>query len=338
MLAMMKSICTLISLAMSLSPLPAADLPKAEISNGPLEAKIYLPDAKRGFYQGTRFDWSGVIDSLKFQGHNYYGPWFNKTRPDVHDFIYEGNDIIAGPCSAITGPVDEFAPLGWDDAKPGESFIKIGIGALRKPGDGKYDHYTLYPIADHGKWNVKRHSDSVEFTQQLSAAGYSYVYRKTVRLVPGKPEMVLEHSLKNRGARAIHTNVYNHNFLTLDEQSPGPGVTISVPFQIQSTHPPDKKLAEIRSNKILYIDALKDRNTVATPIEGFSDKVSDHIVRIEDTRVGAGMKIQADRPLWRESLWSIRTVLAVEPFIEITVDPGAEFSWSSTYEYYVLPR
>jgi len=160
---MMKSICTLISLAMSLSPLPAADLPKAEISNGPLEAKIYLPDAKRGFYQGTRFDWSGVIDSLKFQGHNYYGPWFNKTRPDVHDFIYEGNDIIAGPCSAITGPVDEFAPLGWDDAKPGESFIKIGIGALRKPGDGKYDHYTLYPIADHGKWNVKRHPDSVEF-------------------------------------------------------------------------------------------------------------------------------------------------------------------------------
>ncbi len=338
MLAMMKSICTLISLAMCLSPLQAADLPKAEISNGSLQARIYLPDAKRGFYQGTRFDWSGVIDSLKFQGHNYYGPWFNKTRPDVHDFVYEGDDIIAGPCSAITGPVDEFAPLGWDDTKPGESFVKIGIGALRKPADGKYDHYTLYPIADHGKWNVKKRADSVEFTQQLSAAGYSYVYRKTVRLVPGKPEMVLEHSLKNRGTHAIHTNVYNHNFLTLDEQPPGPGVTISVPFQIQSAHPPEEKLAEIRANKIVYVEALKDRNVVATPIEGFSDKTSDHIVRIEDTRVGAGMKMEADRPLWRESLWSIRTVLAVEPFVEITVEPGAEFTWKSTYEYYVLPR
>jgi hypothetical protein len=335
---MMKSICALISLAMSLSPLQAADLPKAEISNGPLQARVYLPDAKRGFYQGTRFDWSGVIDSLKFQGHNYYGPWFNKTRPDVHDFIYEGDDIIAGPCSAITGPVDEFEPLGWDDAKPGELFIKIGIGALRKPGDGKYDHYTLYPIADHGKWNVKKQPNSVEFTQQLSAVGYSYLYRKTVQLTPGKPEMVLEHSLRNRGTRAIHTNVYNHNFLTLDEQPPGPGVTISVPFQIQSTHPPDKRLAEIRGNKIVYLDALKDRNVVATPIEGFSDNASDHIVRIEDTRISAGMKIQADRPLWRESLWSIRTVLAVEPFVEITVEPGAEFTWKNTYEYYVLPR
>ena len=180
--------------------------------------------------------------------------------------------------------------------------------------------------------------DSVEFTQQLSAAGYSYIYRKTVRLVPGKPEMVLEHSLKNRGTRAIHTNVYNHNFLTLDEQPPGPGVTIFVPFQIQSSHPPDKKLAEIRSNKIVYIDALKDRNVVATPIEGFSDKASDHIVRIEDTRVGAGIKIQADRPLWRGVSMVDPPVLAVEPFVEITVDPGAEFTWSSTYEYYVLPR
>ena len=66
--------------------------------------------------------------------------------------------------------------------------------------------------------------------------------------------------------------------------------------------------------------------------------MGDHLIRIEDTRAGAGMKIQADRPLLRESLWSIRSVIAVEPFIEINVEPGAEFTWKSAYEYYTLTR
>jgi hypothetical protein len=36
-------------------------------------------------------------------------------------------------------------------------------------------------------------------------------------------------------------------------------------------------------------------------------------------------------------LWSIRTVLAVEPYIAINVQPGAEFTWKNTVQYYTLP-
>jgi len=49
------------------------------------------------------------------------------------------------------------------------------------------------------------------------------------------------------------------------------------------------------------------------------------------------MKIISDRPLARESLWSIRSVVAMEPFVAIAIEPGAEFSWKSTYSYYTLP-
>ena len=74
--------------------------PEAEIANGLLRAKIYLPDPQKGYYRGTRFDWSGVIHSLEYNGHDYYGPWFTKTDPKVIDFIFDGSDIVAGPCSA----------------------------------------------------------------------------------------------------------------------------------------------------------------------------------------------------------------------------------------------
>jgi hypothetical protein len=330
----------LATLLLYLTPFSMPDPPSATLSNGPINLKLHLPDLKRGFYRGTRFDWSGVIYSLQFHGHDYYGPWFTKTNPAIHDFVYQGSEIVAGPCSAITGPVDEFAPLGWDIAPPGGTFIKIGIGALRKPADAPaYDNYHLYDIADPGKWEIKEKNESVEFTQTLndSASGYSYVYRKTVRLTEGKPEMVLLHTLKNTGTRAIRTTVYNHNFLVLDRRAPGPGITISVPFQIQSPQPPEKDLAEIQGNRIVYLNTLKDRDRVATPLQGFSDKVEDHQIRIENRALGAGMTIQGDQPLFSESLWSIRSVLAIEPFIAISVEPGQEFSWNTTYSYYAIP-
>src|SRR4051794_15034193 len=76
----------------------AADSPQASISSRQIKAQLYLPDAKTGYYRGTRFDWSGVIYSLEYQGHDYYGPWYQGRRDDVRDFVYEGSDIIAGPC------------------------------------------------------------------------------------------------------------------------------------------------------------------------------------------------------------------------------------------------
>jgi hypothetical protein len=330
----------LATLLVFLTPFGMPDSPSATLSNGQLDVKIYLPDVKRGFYRGARFDWSGVIHSLEFKGHDYYGPWFTKTDPAIHDFIYQGDDIIAGPCSAITGPVDEFGPLGWDNAQPGKTFIKIGVGALRKPSDATtYDNFHLYEIEDTGKWEFKRKPDFIEFKQTLKDpfSGYSYVYTKTVQLTSGKAEMVLLHTLKNTGTRAIRTTVYNHNFLVLDRQPTASGVTISVPFQIHSPQPPDKDFAEIQGNKIVYLKTLRDQDKVAMTIEGFSDKTEDHQIRIENRTVGAGMSLQADRPLSSESLWSIRSVLAMEPFIAISIEPGQEFSWKTTYQYFTLP-
>ncbi len=103
-----------------------------QISNGIIQATIHPPDPVSGFYRGTRFDWSGVIGSLKYAGHNYYGPWFTKTDPTVKDYIYQGDDIVAGPCSAVTGPAEEFSTneegLGFSEAAPGGTFLKIGVG------------------------------------------------------------------------------------------------------------------------------------------------------------------------------------------------------------------
>ena len=105
------------------SLLLAQDYPKAEISNGLIHAELMLPDSQNGSYQGTRFDWSGIISSLQFDGHEYFGRWYEHHDPKIHD--------------AITGPVEAFQTndkgLGYDEAKAGGTFVRIGIGTVRKP-------------------------------------------------------------------------------------------------------------------------------------------------------------------------------------------------------------
>src|SRR4051812_22993079 len=78
----------------------ATRAPQVEIGNGVLKARLYLPDIKKGYYRGTRFDWSGVIGSLEYKGHNYYGPWFARTDATVNDFVWQDAQVVAGPCSA----------------------------------------------------------------------------------------------------------------------------------------------------------------------------------------------------------------------------------------------
>jgi len=334
-------LASLLNLSGLLNQAPAPP-PQAEIYNSQVRMKLYLPDASNGFYRGARFDWAGVVASLEYQGHNFYGPWFTRTDPKVHDFTYDGPDIVAGSGSSITGPAEEFstnrAALGFAEAKPGGTFIKIGVGVLRKPDDASYSPFTNYKLVDPGKWTVSKTLDSIVFTHQLSdpSSGYAYLYTKTVRLIKDKPQMLLEHSLTNTGRRTIQSSVYNHNFLVLDQQPTGPDFVITVPFQITTALPPDQVLAEIRGNQIVYRKRLENQDRVFFAMQGFGSNPSDYDIRIENRKTRAGMRITADRPLTRLVLWSIRSVLSMEPYIGMSIEPGRTFTWQYTYSPYTL--
>jgi hypothetical protein len=162
----------LVFLALLQAGAPAVMPPSATISNSRIRATVLLPDAKSGYYRGTRFDWSGNISSLTVNGHEYFGQWFEKYAPTTHD--------------AIMGPVEEFqtgdGALGYAQAPVGGRFIRIGVGVLRKPEEKAFRRFETYEILDHGTWTTKAGPDRIEFTHELSDGGYAYVYRKTLRL------------------------------------------------------------------------------------------------------------------------------------------------------------
>jgi hypothetical protein len=305
----------------------AADYPEARISNGVLQATLQLPDAKSGYYRGSRFDWSGAISSLQFKGHEYFGKWFDGFDPKNHD--------------NIMGPVEEFLTdgmgVGYEEAKAGGSFVKIGVGAVRKYADRPFEQFHTYEIADNGKWSVRRGADFVEFTQVLGDVnGYAYVYTKTVRLVKGKPEMVLEHSLKNTGKKTISSSVYEHNFYMLDQQPAGPEYSVQFPFNAHA-QADLHGLAETRGKELAYLKELQDKQSVYTLIDGFGNAALDYNIKVENRKAGIGVRQTSDRPLSKLAFWSIRSTVCPEAYIDFSVAPGHETKWKINYEFYTLP-
>lgn len=309
-------------LLLALGSLYAAEVPQAEISNGQLSAVLYLPDATHGYYQGTRFDWAGVVPSLKYQGHQYFGQWFEKYDPKTHD--------------AIMGPVEEFLPpLGYDEAKTGGTFVRIGVGLLRKPEEKEFRRFYTYDIVDPGKRSIRKHADSVEFRHEVSDAtsGYAYQYQKTVRLTKGKPELVLEHILKNTGHKSISTEVYDHNFFMIDGQPTGPEMSVKFPWDLQASG--NREVLDLKGSTLTYSRPQTKSDTVMAEFKGYNDTAKDFDFRIENKKTGAGVHITADRPLAKVLFWSIPTVLCPEPYIKIDVAPGQEFTWRIVYDFYV---
>ncbi len=296
--------------------------PRADISNGIIKARLYLPDTKNGYYMATRFDWSGVISSLEYKGHNYFGQWFEKYSPIIHD--------------AIMGPVEEFSPLNYDEADPWGNFVKIGVGILTKPADKKYSSFTLYPIVDPGYWKTEKKADGVKFMQELKDENYSYEYTKSVQLVRGKPEMVISHILKNTGKETIETDVYNHNFFVIDNQPTGPGLALTFPVDISGTGRGIGDIAELRGNRVVFNrDLVKGESIYCPSLEGLNDSLVDYDIKIENLITGAGARIRSDQPLSKMVLWGCSTTLCPEPYIHIKVEPGKDFRWSYYYEFYI---
>ena len=294
--------------------------PGTVISNNEVQMKLYLPDQEKGFYRATRFDWSGVIASVQYKGHEYFGNWKETQDPLFHD--------------GITGPVEGYIEpgLGYAEADPGGKFIRIGVGIIEKEEEPKYSYTKTYKILDHGKWNIDKGEDWIIFTHEIeSDIGYGYIYTKAIKLKSNG--FTMEHTLRNTGSKKIETDQFNHNFFVIDNERSGPAFTISFPFAI-STDDDLKGYLEIKEKNLNFIKEL-DNASVFLELNGFSGDVADHQVTVLNRNSGAGITFSVDRPLSRMVFWACSTTICPENSIWISVEPGEEGKWTSDYSLFV---
>jgi hypothetical protein len=318
--------------------------PKALLSNGTLDALVFLPDAKNGYYHSARFDWSGVVGCVSLNGHRFFGGWSTPDDPlikgsttgPMEEFRSDGGPMgYNGPT-----PGEVFVPpgaIGYNEAKPGEPFLKPGVGVLRKVDNSPYSYGFAYPIVDTGKWTVKVKPRSVTFRQVLRGPeGYAYIYEKTLTLDKNDSILSLEHSFKNTGQKTIDTNVYDHDFFAFDGKPTGPGMVVHFAFEPKMAEPLAPE-AKIEGKDLVYVDTLGPQRRATGYLKGFSGNAADYHFKVEDTNSGIGVEQTSDTPLSRLYFWSTRTTICPEGYIHLNVPPGKTSTWKIQYRFYAPP-
>lgn len=313
---------------------PARDLdktPHVVIGNGLITARVH-PPGEKSLYKGTRFDHSGVLAHVTYRGQNYTDYWFDRYVIDPRDTSRQPAGTVTA-CCAVSGPVEEFAIVGFDEAGMGGRIFKPGIGIFKRDSDNPLQFPTL-PALNLGTRSFTSSKTGARFVHDLNdkASGYGYHYTKTVDLVEGKPQMIMAHEMRNTGSKPIVTTVYNHNFLTL---SPGSEhLVITAPFNWSAEKPLQPDLVKLDGKTIRYIAPIPPGVTTMSLMNGFGPSASDYDFTVTNSKTGFGQRIRGDQPIAKINMWSIHTNYSLEPYIAISLKPGETKRWTYTYDFY----
>ncbi|MBS3734323.1 MAG: hypothetical protein KGY99_05290 [Phycisphaerae bacterium] len=291
--------------------------PKTTLTDGDVSLHIYLPHAERGHYRGVRFDWSGHVARAMWKGHTYFGAFRKADKPQHHD-------------ANAVGPAGEFGmgtPLGYEEATSGETFLKIGVGQLRKAADERYRFNKGYELVRPGAWTTEQDDGQITFRQAMRGdRGWAYAYTKRIALLDDQPGFSITYTLENTGSKVIDTTHYCHNFTIIDGVPIGPGYRVALPFEIAAEIKSDT--VQVAGNTIVFRKPL--HGSFFAQLTNFDDP-ADSGARIINERTGAGIEIQGDFTPVKYYLYAQSTAFCPEPYVAVKLAPGASKTWRTTY-------
>ena len=316
----------------------ADDYPHVVLKNDKLKFTLYEPDATKGFYRGTRFDHAGVFGHVEFAGHKIFGPWKDSHDPTNHD------DIV-GPCEEFGNQ----APLGYADAKVGETFLKIGVGELEKPKEAKYSFANRYKIVKPLVWKHERKewpltpSDRERadapiqiWETEQKANGYGYRYTKMIYLDEKDAKITILHKLQNTGEKQLITDFYNHNFFNVDGDAVGPNYSFAFPCEVKAENLRGKfgELVELKEKQLRFKDKVPAGDFVMANLTGFDTKEEKHqTFEMRHAPGGVRVTVKHSYPFAKCYVWGIKTTICPEPYLAIDLKPGGTTEWGIVYTF-----
>lgn len=299
--------------------------PHIWLENATLRALVYLPDETAGYYRGPRFERSGIVAEVQTGGRRFFGPWKPKHDPLNHD--------------DIAGLAEEFdikGPSTFAAARPGETFVKIGVGVLRRGDDKPYSFVTRYPLVDPGRWTIEHDRASVRFIQTLDGGDTSYLYEKIVRLDGDSPVITVERTLTNTGRAEIVTEHYGHHFVRIDDVPVGPAYAVAFGFDATPGEP--ARLQDAARVELGQFTWLADMPPKPIHFETARPVDAPWWVRLSVAERQAGLTIEGDRALSRFAVFAVGSAFCPEPFVQIRLAPGESTTWSNVYRFETPPQ
>ena len=263
-----------------------------------MKLELHLP--WDGFYQGTRFDRSGIFRSLLYKGQELCGAWFQRYDAFLHD--------------TVQGPAEEFSPIALDHL-----WLKPGVGLLQPDGE-PYDRFKLYKLADPGRWEV----DGLRFNHFLEGC---YDYVKEIA-VTDENRFEIRHTLHT--FVSMKGDVYNHNFFTMGKMAVTPSRLIDFPFSPEGDWRARYDSVGFTTGGIRFSRPLQEGESVyCGNIHRAGGDGMPYEMRLSEGPLF--IQIKGDVPVFKTVLWANHRIACLEPYNRIDLAPGETFRWNIEY-------
>lgn len=277
-------------------------------------------------YRGTRFDWTGFITQVTLA-----------TAPGREHTFCVMESYVPGQGTGGVGLCNEFGiemAIGYDDARPGELFPKLGIGLLTRPDAAPYDFLRPYPIAALFPVQVETGATQATFTvAPLDCRGYAARLVKTVAVAENA--LTIAYTLENVGQQPLVTREYCHNFMGIDGYPIGPDYVLRTPYPI-TLAPPAERMGRLTDALEIIGGELHCRVTPQHPfycrLQGFSHT---DVAQWELTHKPSGITMREydDFAPVQVAVWGTVHVISAEVFVGIDLLPGAAQHWTRRYTF-----
>ena len=297
------------------------------------------------FEHVTRFDWTMFTTQVTLDG--------------LHTFCVP-ESYTPGQGTGGVGLCNEFAtdmPLGYEEARPGESFSKPGIGLLRRPDEAPYSVFRPYEIVARFPIQIEATPERVRFqVEPLDCRGLSLRLIKTAAV----NENILEiaYQVENTGSRVIDMSEYAHNFIGLDRLPVGPAVRVEFAQPVLFEDTRRAMRGNLPSWGRLLPNFVKDW-LIGSKIKALTQDLDIHGRTMHLRRVPEQFffcRLQnlqrMETPQWkmthqngmsisetddfaplRLAVWGTSHVWSVEVFAGIHLEAGQTQSWKRRYEF-----
>ena len=284
-----------------------------------LEVHIDLPEET---YTGTRFDWSGQIQKVIFDG---------VTFGTLEEIASEQQYLLG------RGFYNEFgidSPLGFEETAKGEWFHKIGVGKLKKESDDYFfaHKYEVQPC----DFTIQKDLYSIQYEHNSALLnGYGYRLKKKIELIP--EGFKINYFLENTGKKPIQTSEYGHNFLAIGNQPMSKDYVLKFPFDLD----PDTFQENVNPENCVHFNN-KELGFALTPKEVFffsylnGTKPVKANWKLENKALSMGVAETGDFTTSKINLWGLQHVISPELFFDIDLGIGESVSWSRKYHFYRL--
>ena len=231
--------------------------PNYTIQGNGLSAVVYKPEATKGYYRSSRYDWGSMVGRIQLEVPNGGGKvtLCVDSRPRPHRPLVTDHAIGLGAefSCGVRGSLCHDKKhnilatngvMGYGDAGKGGTFVKLGVGKLERPLKPKLDGYAYnftypYQLAEAPKWHTTPLEDGsgIVLEQSLKHKRWGWIIRRKIYSCaqPGKsPTLCVDLRLTNTGEVAMRTPYASGNAFNL-AAGPPTGKRFAVTFAIPNS-------------------------------------------------------------------------------------------------------